>query len=279
MPKAAAKSISFLDKFYRIIDALITAPLEESDTAYQHAKLLVSPASSQYKKIGASINFIASFLPGVNKAVSKYLLQSSKLPLPPGSFVLFNYGFGATVFRYQNASDDYAVKISRRSLGKNPAVQLEFCRQCIANFNCLCRWYNKRHSLAVSSHYLIVQSTVFNVPCVACIQALVQGVQEDLLRDYDDDQIVELAMQDPRLGEQLRDFIQATVTAVESEGLCLDFLGDKNVMLLNYGNRRTLVLLDHGVFDLSVLEKEQPEKLLRIKKDIERMKGLARRIA
>ncbi|MEH6588772.1 MAG: hypothetical protein V7746_00870 [Halioglobus sp.] len=99
------------------------------------------------------------------------------------------------------------------------------------------------------------------------------------MRDYDDDQIVKLVRQDVQLGEQLEDFIHATVNAVESEGLCLDFLGANNLMLLSYENRRKLLLLDHGIFDLGVLEKEQPEKLVRIKNDIKRLKGLAERIA
>jgi hypothetical protein len=264
--------------FYRAVDAAITAPLNAHVSNYQNVKLLIQPGASNHVKMGAFINIFNNFVPGTSRAVSNYLMRSDNLPLPRGQLTLLSYGTGSTVYRYENANEAYVVKTSRRTLGKPPSVLLKFSEQYRENFNKLDRWYNKRHCLVVPSLFLIIQSTLLNIPCVACIQGFVHGEQEDLLRDYDDAQIIEMMRHDERLGVQFKDFVWATVNSIRSEGLCFDMLGKNNLMLLTHEDGRQLVIVDYGIFNLDTLARHTPEKLKLVDKDIKRLKALAKRM-
>ena len=273
------RSISLLEKVYKTIDAVITAPLNEKVSARQNAKILILSGASNYKRIGAFINLINRVVPGIDRKASKYLMRSKKLPLAEGRLALLNYGSGSTVFRYQNAYGDHVVKISRVTMGKSLATLLKFSRQYKENSSKLAGWYNDKHLLVLPTHFLITQSSFLDTPCVASIQAYMYGKQEDLLRDFDDEQIVHMMKQDRQLGDQFMDFFRGTLHAIESEGLCLDMLGKNNLMLLTREDARQLLIVDYGIFNLDTLARDMPEKLKLVDKDIQRLKILAQRIA
>ena len=273
------RSISLFEKVYKTIDAVITAPLSEQVSAGQNAKMLIQFDASNYKKIGAFTNLINCVVPGVARKASRYLMRSKKLPLAEGKLALLNYGSGSTVFRYKSAHGDHVVKISRVTLGKPLAILLKFSRQYKENSVKLAEWYNNKFSLVLPSHFLITQSSFVDTPCVACLQTFMHGEQEDLLRDFDDEQIVHMMRQDRRLGDQFMDFVRGTLHAIESEGLCLDMLGKNNLMLLTRENSMQLLIVDYGIFNLDTLAREMPERLKLVDNDIQRLKMLAQRLA
>lgn len=272
------KSTSLRDKAFKIIDAIITAPVHAQASAGQNARLLVQSGGSNYKKMGAFINLLDCFIPGIGRKASLYFLRSKKLALAEGRLTLLDFGSGATVLRYENASGDYVVKISRKSLGKPAVTLLQFSREYQESYSKLVAWYNQKYPIVPSSHFFISQSTFLDTPCIVCVQDFVDGEQEDLLRDYDDEQIVQMMKRDRRLGDEFMEFIRGTLQAVESEGLCLDMLGRKNLMLLTRDKVKQLVIVDLGVFNLDTLARDMPEKLKLVQDDVQRLKMLGQRI-
>ena len=273
------RSIPLPGKVYKTIDAVITAPLNEQTSARENAKMLIQSGVPDYKRIGAFINLINRVIPGIARKASRYLMRSKKLPFAEGRLTLLNIGSGSTVFRYQNACGDLVVKTSRRTLGKPLATLLKFSRQYRENYNKLTKWYNDKHSLVLPSHFIITRCSLLDTPCVASLQSCMDGKHEDLLRDFDDEQIVHMMRQDQRLRDQFMCFIRGTLHGIKSEGLCLDMLGKNNLMLLTRKNVMQLLIVDYGIFNLDTLARDMPEKFKLVDRDIQRLKMLAQHIA
>lgn len=251
--------------WYKLLDAVVIAPLTPSRSNEQHWHTL-RHSSSNYKKVAAAFCLLHHRAPNLAEWLHRRCYQPIQLPLASEAMLL-GFGFGSTVLQLATTQDDYVLKVYRRSMGLPVDALFPFLEQYRDKYAFACRWYNGRFQLVPSCHFLILQGHIRGVQSAAIIQPYFVHHPKDILHDFSEEALRKLLDEHPQLRAELSFFAEQT-RAMMQEGICFDFLGKHNLMLIQTGTSWSLQIIDYGLFDLNSLMLEEPEKVTRLEEKI-----------
>jgi len=251
----------------RFLDAVTTAPLRPRRRLGALLKAVWSPRSSNYDRAGSAMQLIDSVVPGAARSASRILRRTERLPFrsPDGEALggekrgglkleLAGYGTGATVYALGRGSGRRALKVYRRSLARPPAGLLEVAAEYRVQYERIRAWYAGLPHLVPATEFLVLHGPILGLRAACGMQDWIVEDRVDLFEKLDDyardgarngtlDQAGEL-------GRELRRFASRTLELWASEGLCIDLLGQDNIVIANEESGPRLRLLDTGILRL-----------------------------
>jgi hypothetical protein len=265
--------------FYKLLDAVATAPLRAQRRLKHRLWQLLSPRSSNYDRVAAVVHVCNRFAPGVATRWSSRLLRYDTLPFAAAFFTPHAFGTGATVFRVEGSGQPRILKVYRRTLGQDRAQLLGWARYYRQKYATVCRWYGGGPLHVVPASYLVLNAPLLAAPAVGKLQPYVEAPMKDLFLDFSNAELLALAEEEPDLRAQLRYFCRQTLAIATSEGRCLDFVGRDNVSLsAEAPGKHRLIILDYGVFDLAEKRVKAPEAFKRVMHRLRRLETLLQAI-
>jgi hypothetical protein len=264
---------------FRSLDAAVTAPLRPKSSLAGSIKEVLSLQTSNYNRVAAAMNVLDWAAPGASRAVSTLLTRSPRLPFAATQVELMSYGSGATVFLLRGNGSDKVLKVYRQSLGRDPRGVMEVVQLYRRKYETVRGWYNGRDRLVPTAYFLIVHSPLLNRPAAAILQPYIAGDKRDIFEDFTDEELLDLLRSDEPLAEQFVFFVRETWRVYIARGLCLDFVGRDNLMLVNQAGRRSLLIIDNGIFEIETLRQRAPQTLAEIESRLRRLLRLLQQLA
>lgn len=257
---------------YRTFDAAMTAPLLPQESLVVQIKAILSPELSNYRRVSLLIRLIDHVLPDISKRLSQALFSVDSLPFATTHLELMNFGSGATVFWFKSGDHHYVLKVYRRSLGKSRTTQQEIALYFQKKYDTISSWYEGH--FIIPSYYLILHAPLRQTHAVAALQPYIRGPQCDFFKDLTNGQILLLLSMSKRLRQQFIFFAKRTLEVYAKQGLCMDFIGRDNLLLIGQKENAyqlNLMALDYGIFDVTIMKQKSPKLLAAIEAHIARL--------
>jgi hypothetical protein len=264
---------------FRSLDAAVTACLRPKASFTTHLRQLFSLRySNNYNRVATAINLVDDVIPGTARAVSTMLTRSMRLPFALNRVELMSYGSGATVFLLRGHSHDQVLKVYRESLGRDREGVMAVIDYYRSKYETVRAWYNGRVQLVPPAQFLILHGPILKRPAAAILQPYIDGDKHDLFEDFNDEALLELVRQDTFLAEQFVFFVRRTLSVYTDQGLCLDFVGRDNLMLVRNDNGWRLLIIDNGIFEPAVLRQKTPATVAQLESRLERLRHLCQQL-
>ena len=230
--------------------------------------------SSHYTRVASTINLADQVIPGTSQRISNSLVSPAQLPLAVRSISLMSYGSGSTVFLLDTPGGPKVLKIFRRSLGKKDLSLFNVAGEFQAKYRTVSHWFNNADfQLVPPALFLILHGPLLGKPAAATLQPFITGEKKDLFLDFQDDELLRLFQSDPQLRQQFV-FFAGKVLEMAAAGLCMDFIGRNNVLLIRVRADCCLAVIDNGIFNLEKLRTTRPAVYAQIEAYLERLRQL-----
>ncbi len=223
-----------------------------------------SPATNggprRYRRVQRAALTLSRGVPGGYERIHRVLVRASRLPIEGSSEVrLIGYGSGVTVFLLPGSTVDgtdirRVVKVYRRTLGRRLEALLADARHRRATYRRVAGWYDGCSPL-LPTQFLVGHGPLLALPGLLCVQPYVEPPHRDVFTGLSVGDLAALAGRFPRLGRQLVSFAERTSRAVAREGASVDLIGRDNLIVAGPEADPRLILLEHGVHDLT---REEP---------------------
>ena len=264
---------------YKSLDAAMTACLRPQQQRRDYLQALLNLNTSNYERVAVWINLMDTLFPGFARRISARLYQNSRFPLAGEEMLLMSYGSGSTVFLIKRPEANWVLKIYRRSLGKKEKNLAQIAGIFKTKYETVRAWYNNgRIDLVPVAQFLILHGPIFSSPAAAVLQAYIYGEKRDFFLDYSNEELLHLMDNDQELRTQFLFFAEQTLNVYKHYGLCVDFLGRENLMLVKNNGRHQLKVVDNGIFNLDLLRGSTPVVYGRLTSRLERVRGLQREL-
>lgn len=235
---------------YKSLDAAMTACLRPKQRLLTQLGSILSPPSSHYKKVTSLVNLVDTVFPGTARRASNFLCRPRYLPFATVRVRLLGYGSGSTVCLLERENGPKVLKIYRRSLGKDLQELLKLADIFRGKYEAISSWYGGPWSPVLRADFLILRGPLLGRPAVGCLQPYIGGEKKDLFRDFSYDELISLMQENNALRAQFVFFAKRTIHLYATESLCVDLLGNGNLIVTTNGNTLGLQLIDYGIFDL-----------------------------
>jgi len=263
---------------YHFLNAVVTAPLYPKRKLSENLFSFVSPSTRRYHRVASGMHLVERIFSGTMRRTSNFLCDLNRIPARAAKVKLLAFGSGSTVFLLEQGERRGVLKIYRRSLGRRRNELMEVISDFQRRFRVLSSWYGNM-GLIHPSLFLLVHGPFFGTPAAACVQSYIEGEKSDFFTDHSDGELLTILREDAVLRRQFTRFAQRTIDFCVEKGSCVDFLGHANLMLVDRNGRRSLVLLDYGIFELNSLHKNAPAVYHRLIAYISRMEKLMRELS
>jgi hypothetical protein len=264
---------------FRSLDAAVTACLRPTMDFTATLREMLNPRTSNYKRVADAVNLVDRVLPGASRALSILLTRSPLLPFAGIRPELMSYGSGATVFFLRHSGGDKVLKVYRQSLGRDLQGVMEVVKLYQGKYETVQGWYSGRVRLVPPAQFLIIHGPILNRPAAAILQPYIHGEKRDMFEDFTDEELLRLLRADASLAEQFIFFVRETWRIYVARGLCLDFVGRDNLMLVNEAGRWSLLIVDNGIFEPDALRQKAPETVTEIERRMRRLLWLLQQLA
>lgn len=264
---------------FRSLDAAVTACLRPKADLLASLRELFSLRSSNYNRVAAAVNLVDRMAPGASHAISTLLTRSPHLPFAGTQAELMSYGSGATVFFLRGRGKDRVLKVYRQSLGREPQGVMAVLALYRGKYETVRGWYNGRVRLVPPAQFLIIHGPILDRPAAAILQPYVHGDKRDLFEDFTDEDLLRLLHDNPALARQFVFFVRQTMHVYATQGLCLDFVGRDNLMLVNDGRDWRLLIVDNGIFEPAAMRHKAPDTVAEIESRLRRLLRLCQQVA
>jgi hypothetical protein len=261
--------------FFKMMDAVLTAPLHPRQTIRALLRAIFSVHSSHYTRVASTINLADQVIPGTSQRISNSLVSPTQLPLAVRSVSLMSYGSGSTVFLLDTPIGTLVLKIFRRSLGKKGLSLFNVADEFQAKYRTVSRWFNHAgFQLVPPAIFLILHGPLLGKPAAATLQPFITGEKKDLFLDFQDDELLHLFQSDPKLRQEFVFFACNVLEMATVERLCPDFIGRDNVLLVRVDADCRLAVIDNGIFNLEHLKITRSAVYTQIESYFERLRQL-----
>ena len=234
-------------------------------------KMILKPTLKHRARVASIVQLAGELGSGFPGWVSKLLFHGQPLR---SRLELYAYGTGSTVFRTVCGGRARVVKILRRSLGRNLENQLQLAQECKRKHSILTSQLNSNHPIVPPTDFVILQAPLLDRPATAMVQPCLDGPTRDLLQDFSKSELSLLVARQPRLRMQISDLAQTVIKEFQEGRCCLDIVGPGNVLVLAQpGGEPSLKVVDLGMFDLTRIRIEAPERFARLVKRIEKLQS------
>jgi hypothetical protein len=261
------------------LDAAITAPVRSERRLIEHVQSILSGKSRKFDKVPSIINVVDNIIPGFSLCLSNLLYRSNYLPFNSAPIELINYGAAYTVFLLEMEDENKVLKINRKSLGKRLGGLLKIAKGSRGRRETVSSWYNGEFELLPRAEYVILNGPILGSPATAMLQSYIYGEKKDFFKDFSDDDLIRLMEENDDLRNQFVFFAERTISIYFEYGLCIDFLGKNNIMLVNNKDGLRLIIADHGFVDLAASKRLRPEIFSQLEEHICRMKFILQRLS
>jgi hypothetical protein len=248
----------------KALDAIVTAPLRARTSLLSNWKGLLHPRSANYDRVASFVGFLEEVVPGISERLSQRLMASARLPFVASHIEVLGFGSGATVLLLRSPSGQKVLKIYRRSLGRSSEGLMALAQEFRQKHTTISGWYGAPSYVVLPTHFLILHGPLLSQPAVAALQPYVEGEHRDLFTDFETDELFALLRNDPELAQQVLSFARQTIRLYSELRLAPDLLGHRNLAVVTQGNRRKLLLMDYGIFELGKLAQRSPATAARI---------------
>ncbi|MHC4415222.1 MAG: hypothetical protein ACYS0G_08060 [Planctomycetota bacterium] len=264
---------------YRSLDAVVTASLRPRRELAAHLRSVLSPRSSNYDRVGSLVNALDVIAPGIARRASNLIRRPIQLPFCAQSIEPLAYGSGATVFLVEGGPRRRVLKIYRQSLGAGGQRLGALVTMYRGKYETIRSWYEGLPNLVWPAEFLVVPGPILGRPAVACVQDYIGEDARDFFRGFSDGELAAVLGASDELRRQFLLFAGRTLDVYRSRRLCADFLGEKNLAIVDNGGGCRLRLIDYGVFDLDAADRRTPIIQGRIRECIDRIRALAQHLA
>lgn len=213
-------------------------------------------------------------IPGLARRLSAALYKKHRLPLRGSRLELIGYGTGATVFLLRGGPEKRVLKIYRRSLGRNQRGLLEVANAYRAKYELIRDWYGEQHPFVLPSDFLIANGPLLGRPVALCLQEYIPGKKSDFFADHTDEQLLQMMREDTALRAEFKHFVERTKQIYAERGMCFDFLGHENLVLLEAPAGHRLAIIDTGIVDVTQARAARPAWMAKFDALMARMSGL-----
>jgi hypothetical protein len=161
-------------------------------------------------------------------------------------------------------------------LGRSQRILFEHARKYKQYYDTVSAWYD-RHDIICTGFYVILNSPLRSCHAVACIQEFIKGEKKDFFRDFSNDELFMLLEKDKRFKQQFF-FARKTIDLYTKTGVCVDFAGECNLVIVDCHNSTRLSLIDYAYHKLDALKDCRGSLLKILDEQICRLGGLLRKI-
>ncbi len=265
-------------------------PVAAEDAFFEHRERpdapapwekLVAPDVPQFERTRALFAILRDAVPDpVFKRLTgtRYEYQGEVLPIDPARFQFESkkVGNGGECMVYKltaldPASPSYVIKIDQRSGAKTVDELVARGKQVKEEYETEREWYRDLPGLIPEELQFIAKSPRGGGNALFTIQEYYGTAEEirDLFRGYQRDELIHILRSDPKLAETFRTFATLTLERAERDGVVVDTLGDRNVVLVDrpVGEREIHILDPHAMKDLR--QPKYPEQTGRIQADLD----------
>lgn len=238
------------------LDAVATAGLGASRR--ESGTPATAGGPRRYRRVQRAALALSRAVPGGYECIHRLLMRASRLPVAIGGAEvrLIGYGSGVTVFLVpgsaagETGSRRVVIKVYRRTLGRRLEALLADARHRRATYRRVAGWYDGCSPL-LPTQFLVGHGPLLALPGLLCLQHYVEPPHRDVFTGLSEQELAALASRSPRLGRQLVSFAERTSRAVVREGASVDLIGRDNLIVAGPDADPRLVLLEHGVHDLT----------------------------
>lgn len=256
------------------IDAAIIAQLKPAQPTFKQFKMIFSLRSSNHARVASVVNLLNIILPGASQRVSRALCRFNHLPFAITNVRLMNYGSGSSVFLLDTEDGYKVLKVYRRSLGRTGEDLLQITNVFKRKYETVSSWYDGPYRFVPPATFLILHGPALDAPAAAALQSYIPGEKKDLFLDFTDDDLVTFLQQETGLKEQFLFFAHKTLEIYTQQGLCLDFIGRENLMMVKNGSEYQLFIIDYGIFNLEKIRASSPELFSQITAYLNRLSAI-----
>lgn len=256
----------------------MTAPLRPATESGGQFRKLLRERLSNYERLSILVNLLDRAAPGLARRLSTGLYDPSRLPFPVERIKLFSYGSGSTVFLLEKGERRYILKVYRRSLGKNKKELKDLADHFAGKYQKVAGWYRGSYELTPASSFLILHGPLLARPAVAVLQEYIPGEKRDFFLDFGDEELLTL-MEQADFRSQFLFFAQRTLEVYQESGLCFDFIGRDNLMVVQEGGRARLAIIDFGIFERNQMQAASPGVYRQVEARLARLKRLCGQLA
>lgn len=277
LPEAFAWTLESLRSrvFFKMMDAVLTAPLHPRQAGRSLLRTILTLRSPHYKRIASTINLADRIIPGLSYRISKSLVSETHLPFAVLSIRLMSYGSGSTVFLLDTPGGWNVLKVFRRSLGKTGPNLLNLTIEFQTKYLTVSRWFNQEgFRLVPPALFLLLHGPLLGKPAAATLQPFLSGELKDLFLDYQDSELLGLFKGDRELKRQFVHFARKVLQVAAEEGVCMDFIGRHNVVLIQDHTGCRLAVIDNGIFNMEQIRVTRPAIYEQIQAYLERIRHL-----
>ena len=258
-------------KLLLTLDCVGTARLLPKRDRLVVLKMILKPHLRQCARVASTVQLAGGLVSGFPGWISKFLFNAQPLR---SRLELLAYGTGSTVFRTVCGSRVKVVKILRGSFGCSLEKQLQIAQEFKRKHSILASHLNTNHPIVPPTDFVILQSPLLGSPATAMVQPCLDEPTRDLLMDFTESELSLLVARQPCLRAQIRDFAEAIIKDFEGGHCCLDIVGRGNVLVLTRPDgQQSLKVVDLGMFDLTRIPVEAPQRFAQLVERIEKLKN------
>ena len=253
------------------LDCAATARLLPKTDRRDLLKRVLKPNLRHSARVASLVQLAGSLGSGFPNWISKRLFHGQPLR---GRLELLAQGTGSTVFRTAHGSRSRVVKILRRSLGCSLENQLRIALEFKRKHSILASRLNSDYPIVPPTDFVILQGPLLARPATALVQPLLDCPARDLMQDFSESELSLLVARQPSLRMQISELARNVIKDFEEGRCCLDIVGQGNVLVLTRPDGElSLKVVDLGMFDLTRIPLEAPERFARLVRCIEKLQS------
>lgn len=262
--------------FSKILYAVLLSSLQPDEASSVGRPSVGNSYRSRYNRAISIVHLVDRVIPGVANRLSRSIYNNSFFPWEPVSSELIARGSGAAVFKLNWGNGAKVLRIYRRSLGHSTDRLLRVAAYYKNRYRILLNWYGGPLNLMPPIDFLVLRGPRLVGSVAASLQPYIHGQKQDLFEDFTDDELLQLLREKPFVRGQFLFFARQILRQWKEEKMCLDILGNQNVMLVNQGGTFRLCLPDVGIFEFETLIRRHPKRIPEIEKRMDRLAHLFR---
>lgn len=217
------------------------------------AKLLEGLSKEgKYQKMTSLIRIIGEFTPSIlSDKILEFLNKQdlSQLPFDPDKLNFkdeIGKGGEHKVFLLESTSADspsYVLKINCQNHGSLEKIQkkaVDFKNE----YEEISQKYKSIPGIVPSELTTIIANPRNGKPIMATVQKYFGQEIKDLINDFNKEELIDLLINDPELLEDFHKFYEIMKNEYTKKGITIDLLGDKNLSIVSFDSKRSLLILD-----------------------------------
>lgn len=264
----------FLKLALRALEGVMIAPLVPRRPVREVLRDFTRRGVTNRMRVANLVGLLDRLIPGLAGRLSAALYRRHNLPLQGARLELIGYGTGATVFLLRGGPETKVLKIYRRSLGRDRAGLLRVAKAYRAKYELIRDWYGEEHRFVLPTDFLIAIGPLLGRPVALCLQEYVPGEMSDFFAEHTDDELVQMLRADTSLRAEFKHFVERTQQIYREHGMCFDFVGSQNLVLLETPSGWRLAIIDTGIVDVAWTRAHRPGWMKAFEALMVRMAGL-----